>query len=111
MVHSMTLAADSDCAGREFFVEDVYTGVFASGFGRLGDGRSFAFHTEKNLLVVELYRPRLVDPVPQAEDVVAAATRRLTDIDLTDERSVIAAVRDLVAAAQPVTRGGFRLSH
>jgi hypothetical protein len=106
----MTLAADSDCTGREFFVEDIYTGVFASGFGRVGDGRSFAFHTEKNLLVVELYRPRVAGPVPLAEDVVAVATRRLTDIDLTDERSVVAAVRDLVAAAQPVTRGASKQS-
>ncbi len=106
----MTVAADSDCSGREFFVEDVYTGVFASGFGRGGDGRSFAFHTEKNLLVVELYRPRLAGPVPQAEDVVAVATRRLTNIDLTDECSVIAAVRDLVATAQPVTRAGCKQS-
>ncbi|MBV9090311.1 MAG: hypothetical protein JO044_10490 [Mycobacteriaceae bacterium] len=106
----MTLAADSHCAGREFCVEDVYTGAFASGFGRVGDGRTFAFHTEKNLLVVELYRPRLAGPMPQTEDVVAVATRRLTNIDLTDERSVIAAVRDLVAVAQPVTRAGSRQS-
>ena len=106
----MTLAADKDCAGREFCVEDVYTGVFASGFGRLGDGRTFAFHTEKNLLVVELYRPRLAGPIPQAEDVVALATRRLTNIDLTDERSVIAAVRDLVAVAHPVPRAGSKPS-
>jgi hypothetical protein len=35
---------------------------------------------------------------------VAAASRRLADIDLFDERSVSAAVRDAVAAAQPVTR-------
>jgi hypothetical protein len=43
-------------------------------------------------------------PVPQAEDVVATASRKLTDIDLSDERSVAAAVRDAVADAQPVTR-------
>jgi len=35
---------------------------------------------------------------------VAVASRKLTDIDLTDERSVSAAVRDAVAAAQRVTR-------
>ena len=55
-------------------------------------------------LVVEVYRPRLSGPVPQAEDVVAVATRKLTDIDVTDERSLSAAVRDAVAAAQPVAR-------
>ncbi|PRC61139.1 hypothetical protein C6A85_12040, partial [Mycobacterium sp. ITM-2017-0098] len=41
--------------------------------------------------------PRLRGPVPQAEDIVATATRKLTDIDMTDERSVIATVRDAVA--------------
>ena len=56
------------------------------------------------MLVVEVYRPRLTGPVPQAEDVVAVATRKLIDIDLTDERSLSAAVRDAVAAAQPVPR-------
>jgi hypothetical protein len=100
----MTLAHEHRFASAEFVVEDVYTGAFASGFGQADDGRSFSFHTEKNLLVVELYRPRLAGPVPHADDVVAVATRRLGNLDLTDERSVVAAVRDLVAQAQPVTR-------
>jgi len=100
----MTLAADRDLVNQEFAIEDITTGVHASGFGQVGDGRSFSFHIEKQMLVVEIYRPRLSGPVPQAEDVVAVASRRLTDIDLTDERSVAAAVRDAVAAAQPVTR-------
>ena len=100
----MTLAADRDLSSEEFAIEDISTGVHASGFGRLGDGRSFSFHIERQSLVVEVYRPRLTGPVPQAEDVVARATRRLTDIDLTDERSISAAVRDAVAAAQPVPR-------
>jgi len=55
-------------------------------------------------LVIEIYRPRLAGPVPQEEDVVAVASRKLTDIDLTDERSIAAAVRDAVATAQPVPR-------
>jgi hypothetical protein len=100
----MTLAADRDLDSHEFAVEDVTTGVHASGFGQVGDGRTFSFHIEKQMLVVEVYRPRISGPVPQAEDVVAAASRKLTDIDLTDERSVVAAVRDAVADAQPVTR-------
>jgi hypothetical protein len=89
---------------QEFAIEDITTGLHASGFGQVGDGRSFSFHVEKQVLVVEIYRPRISGPVPQAEDVVAVASRKLTDIDLTDERSVSAAVRDAVAAAQPVTR-------
>ncbi len=100
----MTLAADRDLGNQEFAIEDITTGVHASGFGQVGDGRSFSFHIEKQMLVVEVYRPRVTGPVPQAEDVVAVASRKLTDIDLTDERSVAAAVRDAVADAQRVTR-------
>jgi hypothetical protein len=100
----MSLAADSDLGNQKFAIEDITAGVHASGFGQVGDGRSFSFHIEKQMLVVEVYRPRIAGPVPQAEDVVAVASRKLTDIDLTDERSVAAAVRDAVADAQPVTR-------
>ncbi len=100
----MTLAADRDLRNHQFAIEDITTGLHASGFGQVGDGRSFSFHIEKQVLLVEVYRPRISGPVPQAEDVVAVASRKLTDIDLTDERSVSAAVRDAVAAAQPVIR-------
>ena len=100
----MTLAADRDLDNHQFAIEDITTGLHASGFGRVGDGRSFSFHVEKQVLVVEVYRPRITGPVPQAEDVVGAASRRLADVDLFDERSVSAAVRDAVAAAQPVPR-------
>jgi hypothetical protein len=100
----MTLAADRDLGDHQFAIEDITTGVHASGFGQVGDGRSFSFRIEKQMMVVEVYRPRICGPVPQAEDVVAVASRKLTDIDLTDERSVAAAVRDAVADAQPATR-------
>ncbi|HEX3547975.1 MAG TPA: hypothetical protein VHU62_15585 [Mycobacterium sp.] len=100
----MTLAADRDLGNHEFAIEDITTGVHASGFGQVGDGRSFSFHIERQMLVIEIYRPRLNGPVPHEEDVVAVATRQLTDIDLTDERSVSAAVRDAVASAQRVPR-------
>jgi hypothetical protein len=100
----MSLAADRDLDNHEFAIEVITTGVHASGFGQVGDGRSFSFHIERQLLVVEIYRPRLTGPVPQEEDVVAATTRKLTDIDLTDERSLTAAVRDALADAQPVPR-------
>jgi hypothetical protein len=100
----MTVIADRHTADREFAVEDLTTGIFASGYGQVGDGRSFSFHIEHRSLVVEVYRPRLKGPVPQAEDVVARAVRSLVDIDLTDERSLTAAVRDLVGHAVPVSR-------
>ena len=95
----MTLAADRRLGGQEFAIEDMSTGVFASGYGQVGDGRSFSFHIEHRSLVVEIYRPRLAGPVPQAEDVMAKASRSLVDLDLTDERSLAAAVRDSVAVA------------
>ncbi|MGO4444867.1 hypothetical protein AB4Z42_16050 [Mycobacterium sp. 2YAF39] len=102
----MTLAAERDLGSREFALEDISTGVHASGFGQVGDGRSFSFHVERQVLLVEVYRPRLSGPVPQQEDIVAVTNRKLIDIDLSDERSLAAAVRDAVAAAQPVTRAG-----
>lgn len=100
----MTVTADRHTADEEFAVEEMTTGIFASGYGRVGDGRSFSFHVEHRSLVVEIYRPRLVGPVPQAEDVVARAVRSVLDIDLTDERSLTATVRDAVAHADPVPR-------
>ena len=100
----MTVIVDRHTADGEFAVEDISTGIFASGYGQVGDGRSFSFHIEHRSLVVEVYRPRLLGPVPQAEDVVARAARSLVDIDLTDERSLTAAVRDSIAHALPVSR-------
>jgi hypothetical protein len=102
----MTLVTERHARSSEFLFEDISAGVHASGFGQVGDGRSFSFHLERQSLVVEVYRPRLRGPVPTEDDVVAAATRTLTDIDLTDERSLAAAVRDAVRTAQPVARPG-----
>lgn len=101
----MTLAADQRLGDQKFAIEDISTGVHASGFGQVGDGRTFSFHIERQQLMIEVYRPRLSGPVPLEEDVVAVAARKLTDIDLTDERSLSATVRDAVADAQPVPRG------
>jgi hypothetical protein len=100
----MTLTADRDLGRQKFAIEDISTGVHANGFGQVGDGRSFSFHIERQMLVIEVYRPRLRGPVPQDDDIVALASRKLTDIDLNDERSVAAAVRDAVSNAQPVAR-------
>lgn len=100
----MPLAETGGSDGDEFVIEDIATGVHASGFGRLGDGRSFSFRIHRGELVVEIYRPRLSRPVPLPEDVVGLARRGLTDIDLNDVRSLSAAVRDAAAAAEPVPR-------
>lgn len=96
----MSLAAE--LPGLAF--EDISTGVHASGFGQVGDGRSFSFRIEKRVLLVEVYRPRLAGPVPQDEDVVATAERSLVEIDVYDERSLRAVVRDAISEAVPVPR-------
>jgi hypothetical protein len=102
----MTLATDRDTDDGVFTIEDISTGMYASGFGMVGDGRTFSFHVERGTLIVEVYRPRISGPVPHAEDVMATASRSLAHIDITDERSLAAAVRDAVAQAQPVPRPG-----
>ena len=101
----MSVAANGQVSDREFAIEDMWLGVFstkilASGFGQVGDGRSFAFCIEGQKLLVEVYRPRLKGPVPQPEDVVATARRNVVDVDITDERSLGAVVRDAVALAE-----------
>lgn len=98
----MTLAAAPLSPAAEFVIEDMATGLFASGFGRLGDGRSFSFQVHRAHLVVEIYRPRLAGPVPLPEDVIATAQRALGDLDVDDARSLSAAVRDAIATATPV---------
>ena len=97
----MTLAPAPHSPGAEFVIEDLTTGLFASGFGHLGDGRCFSFHVHRGQLVVEVYRPRLAGPVPMPEDVMARANRGLGDLDVDDARSLSAAVRDAVATAAP----------
>jgi hypothetical protein len=101
----MSVAEHGQFSAGEFAIEDMWVGVFsakilASGFGQVGDGRSFAFSIEGQTLLVEVYRPRLKGLVPQPEDVVATAQRNVVDVDITDERSLSAAVRDAVAVAE-----------
>ena len=93
-----------ECDGAELFIEDISTGFFASGFGTLADGRPFAFHVHRGQLDLEIYRTRIVGPVPMPDDVVAVARRALTDVDIDDEQSLSAALRSAVAIAVPVGR-------
>jgi hypothetical protein len=100
----MTVTEDRRRTEAGFAIEDMWTGVFAgkvlaSGFGQVGDGRTFAFRIQGQSLLVEVYRPRLSGPVPQPEDVMARQRRSVVDVDVSDERSLAAAVRDLVALA------------
>jgi len=104
----MSVAADRQFPDPGFAIEDMWEGVFsakilASGFGQVGDGRSFAFRVEGQSLLVEIYRPRLRGPVPQPEDIATTVRCSVVDVDVSDERSLTAAVRDAVALAEVVT--------
>jgi hypothetical protein len=101
----MSVAQDRHYPGPAFAIEDMWVGVFsakvlASGFGQVGDGRSFAFRIEGQWLLLEIYRPSLSGPVPQPEDIVTTLRCNVVDVDVTDERSLAAAVRDAVALAE-----------
>jgi len=58
------------------------------------------YFSSRDELLVEVYRPRLKGLVPQPEDVVATARRNVVDVDISDERSLGAAVRDAIALAE-----------
>jgi hypothetical protein len=101
----MSVAEYGQFSDGEFAIEDMWLGVFsanilASGFGQVGDGRSFSFCIEGQNLLVEVYRPGLKGLVPQPEDVIATARRNVVDVDISDERSLGAAVRDAIALAE-----------
>lgn len=103
----MTLVALEDPGALEcgeFVVEDIGTGIFASGFGHLGDGRRFSFHVHRAELVVEVYRPRRTGPVPLPEDVIATARRPLAGVDADNGGSLATAVRGMIAALGPLGR-------
>ncbi|WP_194818767.1 hypothetical protein [Nocardia sp. XZ_19_385] len=85
-----------------FVIDDITVGSFAHGFGTTADGRPYAFRTVGPTLTLEIYRADLDTAVPAPEDVVAVAAVRVTDVDLGDERSVVALVRDMIPDAVPV---------
>lgn len=92
----------TDRTSAGFGIDDISVGPFAHGFGTTDDGRAFTFRTHRATLTVQIYRADLGETVPGADDVVATAQAQVTDIDLGDERSVTAFVRDLLHHAIPV---------
>ncbi|WP_225732179.1 MULTISPECIES: hypothetical protein [unclassified Nocardia] len=85
-----------------FAIDDITVGPYAHGFGTAADGRPFAFRTVRGIVELELYRADLDIEVPGPDDIVALAQAPATDIDLDDERSVIALVRDMIPDAEVV---------
>ena len=84
----MTVTDDWQLTCLDFLIEEIWTGAFASGFGEVGDGRSFAFRIEHQELMVEVYRPRLAWPVP-----ASACSRRVWPVVLPMPCSCSAAGR------------------
>lgn len=108
---AMSVADDPRLVCPVFAIEDMWVGVFsakvlASGFGQVGDGRSFAFRVEGHWLLVEIYRRGVSALVPQPEDVVDTVRRNVRGVDITDERSLAAVVRDTVDHVEPASNPG-----
>lgn len=101
-------SCDSGDSG--FVVEQITVGAHANGFGRNADGRQFTFRVHKSTLSVEIYREDLLEQVPDKSDVIAVVEQPVTEIDVTDERSIVAAVRDAVTDADELIPGSPELS-
>lgn len=83
-----------------FTIEDLTVGAQSHGFRHTEDGRSFAFQVKRGGLRMEVYHGGLSSHVPPPKDVSSVAELSVNGLDLYDERSVAAVVRD--AAAQAV---------
>lgn len=82
--------------------DDITVGPFANGFGTTGDGRSFTFRVVGSVLTLSVYRADgLPGAVPGLADVEGVASAKVNDVDLSDERSLVAMVRDMSAHVRP----------
>jgi hypothetical protein len=63
---------------------------------------------QRSTLYVKIYRADVVSAVPDRTEVDAVAEHSVTEIDLTDERSIIGVVRDAVAHAQQLSDVSLR---
>lgn len=101
------MTAHNNSAAPAFVIDDLSPGPNAHGFGQTGRGRTFAFQVRnsalhRRTLHVEVYRADLETTVPDSADVEASVDRPVVDVDLGDERSIAAAVRDAVSDAETI---------
>lgn len=94
-----------------FVIDDLSPGPYAHGFGQTRCGRTFAFQVRdstlhRRTLHVEVYRADLETTVPDSSDIEACVDRPVVDVDLSDERSIAAAVRDAVTDAESIAAHG-----
>ena len=102
------MGVDVESEEAHFVVEEVNAGTHANGFGRTDDGRAFAFRVHRSTLYVAIYRADMQSPVPDPSEVDAVAEHSVTEVDLTDERSIVGVVRDAVAHAQQLSDASQR---
>lgn len=82
--------------GSRFTLDYISAGPHAHGFGMTDGGNPYSFRVRGRSLVVEIYREG-AETVPGLEDVIASVRRSVIEIDLSDERSISAVVRDAVS--------------
>jgi hypothetical protein len=82
-------------------VEMLTTGPNAHGYGRLGDGRGFAFRIRNRKAHLEIYRSDADGVEPAPEDIELVAQRPAGRVNLDGARSLTVLLRSLVAVAAP----------
>ncbi|HEY3262011.1 MAG TPA: hypothetical protein VGJ95_17420 [Pseudonocardiaceae bacterium] len=82
-------------------VELLATGPNAHGYGRVADGRTFAFRVRNRKARMEIYRADADGAEPMPEDVELVAELSTGRVNLHSDRSLKVLLRTLVAAAEP----------
>jgi len=82
-------------------LELLSTGPNAHGYGRLGDGRGFAFRIRNRKATLEVYRAGADDAEPAPADVELMAQLCAVRMNLDSDRSLNVLLRTLVTVAAP----------
>jgi hypothetical protein len=96
--HEENLLMRSD----ELSIESLTTGPNAHGYGRLADGRDFAFRVRNGKAWLEIYRSGADAVVPAPSDVELVSVYRAGEVNLDQRRNLIGLVHRLVECARPV---------
>jgi hypothetical protein len=82
-------------------IERLAPGPNAHGYGRLPDGRYFAFRVRHRRARIEIYRADAVAAEPAPADVELVGELSTGRLNLDSERSLMVLLRTLVAVAEP----------
>lgn len=82
-------------------IELLATGPNAHGYGRLHDGRTFAFRVRNRKARLEIYRLDADGAEPTPHDVELVAERTTGRVNLESRRSLTALLPSLAVDAQP----------